>query len=85
MNVTYKDYLEAKAIITAFKKNINLEINELIENDFVVKNYNSIKELCFIMLQKNQNIRTVDLAYNLRISKQLAHKYKKQYFDSLLK
>jgi uncharacterized SAM-dependent methyltransferase len=85
LNITYNDYLDAKAIIKAFKKNINLEINELIENDFVVKNYNSIKELCFVMLQKNKNIRTIDLAYELKISRQLAHKYKKEYFDSLLK
>lgn len=85
INITYNDYLDAKAIIKAFKKNINLEINELIENVFVVKNYNSIKELCFIILQKNKNIRTIDLAYELKISRQLAHKYKKEYFDSLLK
>lgn len=85
MDVTYKDYLDAKATILAFKKNINFEIDDLVKNDFVVRSNNSIKELCFVMLKKNQSIRTVDLAYNLRTSKQLAHKYKKQFFDSLLK
>jgi alanine dehydrogenase len=79
MNITYKDYLDAKAIILAFKKNINFEIDDLI-----IENKN-VKEKVFMVLKNNEIIRTVDLAYNLRISKQLAHKYKKQYFDSLLK
>jgi|Laugrespbdmm15sn_2_1035079.scaffolds.fasta_scaffold01293_3 hypothetical protein len=77
MNITYKDYLDAKAIILAFKKNINFEIDDLI-----IENKN-VKEKVFMVLKNNENIRTVDLAYNLRISKQLAHKYKKKYFESI--
>lgn len=72
--VAYEEYLKAKKTITAFKKSI---INEL---DIIsIKNKAKIKDLVFNVLLENTNIKTSEIANRLKISRQLAHKYRQDF------
>ena len=77
--ISYEDYLKAKKTIIAFKKNIIHEIDII-----STKGKEKMKDLVFNLLRESPNVRTIDLADGLKISRQLAHKYRKQFNDSSL-
>ncbi len=78
MNIDYQEYLNALKIVKSFRDQVNNDFSYTI----ITKKIN-VKEQLFKMLSKDNLLRTVDIADNLGISKQLAHKYKKQYFESI--
>jgi len=72
--ISYEDYLKAKKTIIAFRKNFIKEI-DMVSSIGKEK----MKDSAFRLLEKIPNIRTVDLAEDLKISRQLAHKYKQDF------
>ena len=80
MNIEYKEYLNALKIVKLFKDKVNKDYS-----DTIIKKKINVKEQVFKMLSIDNSLRTVDIADNLGISKQLVHKYKKEFISNNLK
>lgn len=72
--IAYEEYLKAKKTVISFKKSI---INEF---DIIShKNKSKIKDLVFKLLSDDKTIKTIEIANKLKISRQLAHKYRQDF------
>ena len=76
----YQQYLEALKIVKQFRAKINNDYNNIV----IIKK-NNPKDKVFEMLSIDINIRTIEIANHLKLSRQLVHKYKKQYFIKKIK
>lgn len=79
MDIEYQEYLNALKVVKLFKDKVNKDYS-----DTVIKKKINVKEQIFKMLLRDKTLRTVDIADNLGISKQLAHKYKKEFISDYL-
>lgn len=79
MDIEYQEYLNALKVVKLFKDKVNKDYS-----DTVIKKKINVKEQIFKMLLRDKTLRTVDIADNLGISKQLVHKYKKEFISDYL-